>query len=263
MNVLERVIVGGRPAFHYYDHCFVLGHHSVLVSMGRHEGYELLGYEHASASAVAVGSGPSAKSPCPPVRSPTIDTQTLNAFPSAYPSVSRPAKAAAGSAEQAEQLGALSSDRIFWGSKLLRNGKASMKRCLALARQPTWHAMARSMGIATPERYALMSAEAVYVSSPREDAMDVRTLASLHPDRGTLHLPVSHPFVDRLFATYVDYAREFRARTGRQGLAFTPPDLVTLAQLVPRQDVDYFYVSNEALLRVQEAMRQVAARPGS
>jgi hypothetical protein len=70
-NVLERTFRGGVPAFLYYDHCFYLKHQQVLVGMGRHEGYELLGYDHASATgAKAVEQRPQA-----------LDERTLYAFP--------------------------------------------------------------------------------------------------------------------------------------------------------------------------------------
>jgi hypothetical protein len=150
------------------------------------------------------------------------------------------------------------SDRVFWGSKLLQNSKASMKRCLALARDPSWHELARSgMGLAQPQRYALLQAEGVYVSSPREDTIRLDTLMKLHPDRDFVHLPVTHAFVDRLFNMYTMYVRQRRQRLDRPGgLAFYPQDLVLISQLIARQDDNYFYVSKEHLMRIQQVRAQ-------
>jgi len=133
-----------------------------------------------------------------------------------------------------------------------------MKRCLALARDPSWHELARSgMGLAQPQRYALLQAEAVYVSSPREDTIRLDTLMKLHPDRDFIHLPVTHAFVDRLFDMYAGYVRQRRERLDRPGgVSFYPRDLVLVGQLVARQDDSYYYVSKEYLLRVQQALSQ-------
>lgn len=224
-NVMQRLHVEGTNAFAFYDHCYFLEQQMALVGMGRHEGYEWVGYQHAQR---------------PQQRHHTIDPRTLYAFPMGYPS-----SPAAGNTSISE--------RITWGSELRYHTKASPQRCLSLAKSISWHELCQRLGVkdAGYHRVSLFT-QSCYISSKREDGLHLDTLVRHHPDEQVVRIPVTHPYTSKLLTLY---AAHLVAQ--RNTLATQPASgLVPLQKLFPKQDSHYLYCDRAELANLQSVLQK-------